>query len=263
MSAPTSFRFPFELPGDVHPQVKNALRYALSGIKDLNDAIVALTPKVNASTAAIAGPISTPAGGNITTNSSQPSTANRQSSSQKAIYAGGSQQPSGSSYTLQDSDFGTLIWITINAFTVNLNSQIAAPFWCVVQNYGVSAVTMAPTTGLVNGGASYSLIMNASTLLFFDGTNWFATIIALTIFPAAATGNLGGSPMTLGQTITTTATVTGAQIGMVAECNPAIYPGDGFIWTAYVSAADTVTVRLTCVLAGTPTTSSYNVRVIA
>ena len=89
---------------------------------------------------------------------------------------------------------------------------------------------------------------------------------AWTPLPAASlsgtTGSMGGSPMTVGQTITATATVTGATTAMVALCSPATYPGDGFDWDSYVSAADTVTARLTCVLAGTPAASVYNVRVL-
>lgn len=76
------------------------------------------------------------------------------------------------------------------------------------------------------------------------------------------TGSLGGSAMTVGQTITATATVTGATTSMAAVCSPATYPGDGFCWDSYVSSSNTVTARLTCVLAGTPTSSVYNVRCI-
>ena len=53
MSTPTSFRFPFELPEETHPTVKMAIRYAFSGLKDLNDAIRSLNTKVGANTTAI------------------------------------------------------------------------------------------------------------------------------------------------------------------------------------------------------------------
>ena len=76
------------------------------------------------------------------------------------------------------------------------------------------------------------------------------------------TGSMGGSAMTVGQTITATASVTSSTTSMVAVCSPNIYPGAGFVWDAYVSAAGTVTARLTCTIAGTPTASTYNVRCI-
>ena len=50
---PTSFRFPFTLPESVHPTLKKAIYYLFAGHKDVNDAIVALSPKVNANTTAI------------------------------------------------------------------------------------------------------------------------------------------------------------------------------------------------------------------
>ncbi len=53
---PTSFRYPFdhalEDPG-VHPATKDAIRYAFSGIKDLNDAVKKVNDKVNANKTAI------------------------------------------------------------------------------------------------------------------------------------------------------------------------------------------------------------------
>jgi hypothetical protein len=76
------------------------------------------------------------------------------------------------------------------------------------------------------------------------------------------TVSMGGSPMTLGQTITATASVPGAATSMAVVVSPVIYSGNGFVWDGYVSAAGTVTARLTCVAAGTPTASVFNVRCI-
>lgn len=75
-------------------------------------------------------------------------------------------------------------------------------------------------------------------------------------------GSLGGSVMTVGQTVKVTVAITGATTAMVAVCSPVTYPGDGFVFYAYVSAPNTVTVCLTCVLAGTPASSIYNVRLL-
>jgi hypothetical protein len=45
---PTSFRYPFSLPDDVHPGVRDALRLTFNGVKDLNDAVRKLNAKVGA-----------------------------------------------------------------------------------------------------------------------------------------------------------------------------------------------------------------------
>jgi hypothetical protein len=61
-----------------------------------------------------------------------------------------------------------------------------------------------------------------------------------------------------------TATVTGATTSMVATTSPVTYPGDGFSWSAQVTAANTVTVRVcnTTNNTATFTGGTYNVRVI-
>jgi hypothetical protein len=80
---------------------------------------------------------------------------------------------------------------------------------------------------------------------------------------SGATASLGGSSVGAGACVSATATVTGAAVGMVAAANPATYPGDGFDWRGYVSAANTVTVKLCNFTSGglTPTSSVYNIRV--
>jgi hypothetical protein len=49
---------------------------------------------------------------------------------------------------------------------------------------------------------------------------------------------------------------------MAVEVSPVMYPGDGYYWRGYVSAPDTVIVKVCAVVEGTPTPSAYNVRVI-
>jgi hypothetical protein len=70
---------------------------------------------------------------------------------------------------------------------------------------------------------------------------------------------LGGNACTSG-----TAAVTGATTSMVAVASPNTYPGDGFLWSAQVTAAGTVTVRVCNYTQSnaTPAASTYNVRVI-
>jgi hypothetical protein len=82
---------------------------------------------------------------------------------------------------------------------------------------------------------------------------------------------LTGTPVTIGPAsvgsdvcVSGTSTVTGATTSMVAITSPVTYPGDGFSWSAQVTAANTVTVRLcnTTNQAKVATGGTYNVRVI-
>jgi hypothetical protein len=250
----------------------------------------------------------------------------------------------------QTSDNGILILVNSSSpVVVTLNSAISNPYFFFVENQGTATATLNPSTGLINGSASFALLPGYFTITFFVGNNWQA--MSLPIVPvntpsvvhewlnsynsmtgaftatqpsfsdisgtaapsqlpnpttttlggveavnavthqwvdsisntgvphlsqpaygdvsgaplaylSGNTASMGGSPMTVGQTITATATVTGATTTMVAVCSPQTNPGAGFCFDSFVSSANTVTVRLTCVLAGTPTASLYSVRVI-
>ncbi len=85
----------------------------------------------------------------------------------------------------------------------------------------------------------------------------------LPVAPLSGTsGSIGGSALTAGGCASGTATITGATTSMVPKASPNTYPGDGMVWEAYMSAANTVTVKVCAVAAGTPTASTYNVRVL-
>ena len=91
-----------------------------------------------------------------------------------------------------------------------------------------------------------------------SGNNAPGTITEL----AGSTASLGGSLLTAATYTSGTASVTGATTGMPAVASPVTYPGDGIAWMAYVSAADTVTVKICAIVALTPTASVYRVRVV-
>lgn len=74
-------------------------------------------------------------------------------------------------------------------------------------------------------------------------------------------GNASITPLGTDCTSTVT-TVTGATTSMVAEADPVTYPGDGAVYFAYVSGANTVTTKVCSILALTPTASIYNIRVL-
>jgi hypothetical protein len=79
---------------------------------------------------------------------------------------------------------------------------------------------------------------------------------------AGRTANIGGVPLTAGQCATGAAEVNGAAAGMTASTSPASPPGDGFVWQAFISRPNTVTVKVCAFAPGTPAVSAYDVRVV-
>jgi hypothetical protein len=77
-----------------------------------------------------------------------------------------------------------------------------------------------------------------------------------------ATASIGGTALSAGSCASGTANVTGATASMAVVATPATYPGDGMTWQPYISSSGVVTVKVCAVIAGTPTASTYNVRVI-
>jgi hypothetical protein len=79
----------------------------------------------------------------------------------------------------------------------------------------------------------------------------------------ATSGSIGGSALAAGACSAGSVTVAGASTAMTVEVSPAgTNPGDGFWWKGYVSGTNTVKVQVCAVVAGTPTATSYNVRVL-
>lgn len=75
--------------------------------------------------------------------------------------------------------------------------------------------------------------------------------------------SIGGGLLTAGTCASGTATVTGATTAMTTTLPiGATYPGDGFEIYSYVSAANTVTVKVCALVALTPTATTYSVAVI-
>lgn len=79
---------------------------------------------------------------------------------------------------------------------------------------------------------------------------------------SAVSASIGGGALLAGACASTATTVTGATVGMAVVATPNTYPGDAVYWKAYVSGADTVTVKVCAAIALTPTASTYNLRVI-
>jgi len=75
------------------------------------------------------------------------------------------------------------------------------------------------------------------------------------------TGSIGGSELLAAGCFTDTVTVTGATVGMPVTVTPRTFPGNGIYWSGYVSAPDTVTVKVCTSIAATIGASVYDVAV--
>ncbi len=175
---PTSFRYPFALPEDIHPGVRNALRLTYNGVKDLNDAIRKLNTKVNANTTAVT---------NVTQTVNASSGGGGGTS---PVFGFVNLQPNltPGAYTLAQSDLGGLILVqSAIAFALTLNSGLVTPFFTTVYNLGAGTITATPSLGNVNNGASVTVVTNQFSIFYFDGTNWWDvfSILAQTKTPVA------------------------------------------------------------------------------
>jgi hypothetical protein len=121
-----------------------------------------------------------------------------------------------------------------------------------ISTYTKSTINSAFVYGLWSGTC------NSTTFLRGDGACAAPVSAVLT----ATSTSIGGGALAAGACASTTVATTGATTAMVAEASPVTDPGTGNLWQAFVSAADTVTVRVCAVAAGTPTASVYNIRVI-
>jgi hypothetical protein len=120
----------------------------------------------------------------------------------------------------------------------------------------------ATETTAPSGVASVDLLYADSTAHQWKKieNNGAAFAVAGTL--SGTTGSIGGSALTAGQCASGTVSVANSTTTMTVSVSPNTYPGDGFIPWGYVSANGTVTVKVCAQAAGTPASSTYNVRVI-
>lgn len=78
----------------------------------------------------------------------------------------------------------------------------------------------------------------------------------------ATSAAVGGSLLIAGGCQSSNLTVAGATTSMAVTVSPATDPGNSVQWQAFVSAADTVTIRVCAIVAATPASTVYNVKVL-
>lgn len=119
-----------------------------------------------------------------------------------------------------------------------------------------SSANAASVTNII-GGSGANTQANGSAICT-SSTGCPATSAKL----SGTTGSIGGALLAAGACASGTVSITGAATSMVAVTDPNTYPGDGNVWSAQVTSANTVTVRVCAIIAATPTSSTYNVRVL-
>lgn len=89
-------------------------------------------------------------------------------------------------YTTGPGDNGTLIILDdASPIAVTLGTGVAIPWSVFFTNLGSGLATFTPQSGTINGSATFALPLNYTSIIAFDGTNFFAT--ALPIVPATFT----------------------------------------------------------------------------
>jgi hypothetical protein len=77
------------------------------------------------------------------------------------------------SYAVQQSDAGAKIIVgDSGAVTINFDSGISAPWFCVIDNDSSSVASLVANTGAMNGAKS--IYPGGFGIVYFDGSNWWA-----------------------------------------------------------------------------------------
>ncbi|MCM0084391.1 hypothetical protein L4X63_22670, partial [Geomonas sp. Red32] len=154
------------------------------------------------------------------------------------------------------TDYVTLYDVADNSSTFTFIKSSQATF-SGLNYFANSAQVRLPTAAQSSEGYLWYDTTN-HTAAFSNGT---ANVITQAGF-RAVTGNIGGGALAAGACTSGTVTVSGATTSMAVVATPVTYPGDGAMWSGYVSSANTVTVKVCVMSAMTPSTSAYNVRVL-
>jgi hypothetical protein len=168
---PPSFRFPHNITGLVHPAVERAIRDTYSGLIDNMQAWTSLKPMLDSLTTQTAAAT---AAASTSTN-----TIETVLSTQFPGLGTVNDQTGRTAYTTQTGDNGAVILFDdASAVAVTLNSTVAKPYFFFVTNLGTGTATLTPTSGLINGSASYALLPNDTAIITFESPDWVAAGVA-------------------------------------------------------------------------------------
>lgn len=168
----------------------------------------------------------------------------------------------GTSYTVLSADRSKPITRTNSSDSTETLPQAGSAgfggnFYYCVTALGGGKLTITPTTSTINGASTLVILTGQTACINSDNSNYSARVSG---YATGTTGSIGGGLLTVGTCTSGTATIKGATTGMTATASPVTYPGDGNYWVAYVSASDTITVKVCATATLTPTSSQYNVK---
>ena len=168
----------------------------------------------------------------------------------------------GTTYPIVCGDRGKfLTFNNASAIAVSIVSSAScgSNFYFNFSVIGAGAATFTPTTSSINGGSTLIALGGQSGYCTSDNTNYRCVING---FSSATSGSIGGAIVGAGCD-TGTVTINGIGTGAHwhATANPNGDPGNGISWGAYVSGANTVTVKVCSAITVTPTSLTYEVTV--
>lgn len=150
---------------------------------------------------------------------------------------GGVNDQSGvTAYTTTVADNGVILILDdASPVAVTLSTGVTSPWLIFINNLGVGLVTLTPSSGTINGGATFTIPFDYSSIVAFDGTNFWATV--LPVVPV-------NTPAVAHEFFTAYNAVTGA----FTQAQPAFTDVSGQITTAQLPASGLTTTITTAKL---------------
>jgi hypothetical protein len=155
--------------------------------------------------------------------------------------------------TVSGDDGALIVFSAAGSIAASLTTQ-TPPWSCFVTNLGAGTATLTPISGTISyaghpGAASMPIASGGNALVAFDGTNWWAELSISSTGPIPTaylkgTVNVATGGASSG-TFTGTGTVAGAATTMCAVASPYSPLSGPWVFNAWVSGVNTVSVTVT------------------